>query len=221
MNAHTDLLFRSIRSFRNLLSGPAFNCLYYILFSSAEYLSTRYGLVNHFETLQSGHKRTLYRNSRKYFLHENFILRFNLPLILYFSWNLLLWLHTLQPLVSLQRLISTSPSTFLGTAFLLNAIYLTHSVDLFQSAYWVLMYNVRTNNQALFLSVLPWPFWFILSYLSSPRALIKPPSVEVQSLYRRLVSVENTVNQDEPLRQIIIDSSQLLMFYSGKSANCV
>ena len=123
LNAHTALLLRSIRSFRNLLSGPAFNCLYYILFSSAEYLSTRYGLVNHFETLQSGHKRTLYRNSRKYFLHENFILRFNLPLILYFSWNLLLWLHTLQPLVSLQRLISTSPSTFLGTAFLLNAIY--------------------------------------------------------------------------------------------------
>ena len=76
------------------------------------------------------------------------------------------------------------------------------------------MYNVRTNKhyQALFLSVLPRSFWFILSYLSSPRALIKPSSVEVQSLYRRLVSVENTVNQDEPLRQIIIDSSQLLMF---------
>ena len=74
------------------------------------------------------------------------------------------------------------------------------------------MYNVRKTNQALFLSVLPWSFWFILSYLSSTRALIKPSSVEVQSLYRRLVSVENTVNQDEPLRQIIIDSSQLLMF---------
>ena len=123
LNARTAFLFRSIRSFRDLLSGPAFNCLCCIFFLFVENLSTRYRLVNHFETLQSGSKRTLYKDSRQYFLHGSFTMRCNLPSILDFSWNLSLWLETLQPLVSLQRLISTSCSTFLRPTLLLNAIY--------------------------------------------------------------------------------------------------
>ena len=40
LNARTAFLFRSIRSFRDLLSGPAFNCLYCIFFLFVENLST-------------------------------------------------------------------------------------------------------------------------------------------------------------------------------------
>ena len=86
-------------------------------------MSTGYGLKNHFEPLQSGSKRTLYEDSRQYFLHGSFMLGCSLASILDFSRNLSLWLQTSQPLASLPRLISTSSSTFLRSTLLLNTTY--------------------------------------------------------------------------------------------------